>query len=149
MINFFTDIFEFHHKLNQLLINQMIEVPDKLSQKATLLLCHSLNAHQIWNSRITNEQPIGVFEIHSLNDCFKLNQSNFDKTKIILQDENFQTNVSYQNSKGVNYNNTVQQILFHISNHNSYHRGQLISELKNQGIEPIISDYICYRRTEI
>ncbi|GER57900.1 hypothetical protein ULMA_00080 [Patiriisocius marinus] len=147
MINFFTDIFDFHLKMNQLFINQMVKNPNKVSQKATLLLCHSLNAHQIWNSRITNKKPIGVFDIHPLNDCIELDKSNFETTKFILQNMNFQVNISYQNSKGVDYNNTIQEILFHISNHYSHHRGQLTSELKHQGIEPIISDYIYHKRT--
>tara|TARA_B100000508_G_C11451818_1_gene274513 strand:+ start:1113 stop:1562 length:450 start_codon:yes stop_codon:yes gene_type:complete len=149
MVAFFTNIFEFHYKINQSLINQMIENTDKVSKKANLLMCHSINAHQIWNSRITNEKSLGVFDIYPLNKCINLNKSNLDTTCLILQNEDFQKTILYQNSKGVAYKNTIQEILFHISNHYSHHRGQLISELKQNDIEPIISDYIFHKRNEL
>ncbi|MGB0880463.1 MAG: DinB family protein [Polaribacter sp.] len=149
MINFFTDVFKFHFEINQLIINQIIESSDKISQKANFLLCHSLNAHQIWNARITNKNPLGVFDIHPLKACIELDKSNFETTKLILQKENLKETILYQNSKGIKFENTIQDIQFHISNHYSHHRGQLISELKQTGIEPIISDYIYHKRSEI
>lgn len=42
----------------------------------------------------------------------------------------------------------IQQILFHIANHFTHHRGQIISDLRQNGIEPRISDYIFYKRSE-
>lgn len=149
MLTFFTNISEFHYKINELLINQMIDNIENVSKKANLLLCHSINAHQIWNSRIANEKSLGVFEIYPLIDCINLNKSNFETTILILQNEDLQRTILYQNSKGVKYKNTIQEILFHISNHYSHHRGQLISELKQNDIEPIISDYIFHKRTEL
>lgn len=149
MINFFTDIFKFHFKINQLLINQMVENSYTISQKSNLLLCHSINAHQIWNSKIINEKPLGVFDIHSLKKCINLDKSNLETTKLILQNKDLQANISYKNSQGLDFENTIQEILFHISNHYSHHRGQLISELRQNDIEPIISDYIFHKRTKL
>lgn len=146
---FLTKIFEFHYEINQLLINQMIDNNDKVSEKANLLLCHSINAHQIWNSRIINKKSTGVFDLHSLNFCVNLNESNLETTKLILQEKELQESILYQNSKGIKYKNNIQDILYHILNHYSHHRGQLISELKQSDIEPIISDYIFHKRTEI
>lgn len=149
MKSLFTDIFEFHNKINQILITQMIENTDRVSKKSHLLLCHSINAHQIWNSRIINETPLGVFDIHALKKCLDLDKSNLEVSKLILLNEDLQTGISYKTSKGVEYKNTVEEILFHISNHYSHHRGQLISELRQNDIEPIISDYIFHKRIEL
>ncbi len=149
MIKFFTNVFEYHYKINERLINQMLDNIENVSEKANLLLCHSINAHQIWNSRIANEKSLGVFEIYPLTDCIDLNKSNFETTILILQNEDLQKTILYQNSKGLVYENTIQDILFHISNHYSHHRGQLISELKQTDIEPIVSDYIFHKRSVI
>lgn len=146
---YFASIFEFHYEINNLLISQMLDNIDNVSKKANLLMCHSINAHQIWNSRITNKKSVNAFDIHSLNICVGLNKSNIETTKLILQEKELEDTILYKNSKGIKYENDIQDILFHISNHYSHHRGQLISELKQTGIKPIISDYIFHKRTEI
>ena len=37
-------------------------------------------------------------------------------------------------------------MLFHFVNHSTYHRGQIASNLKEHGIEPLVTDYIFYKR---
>jgi uncharacterized damage-inducible protein DinB len=44
------------------------------------------------------------------------------------------------------YINSIQQILFHVANHFSHHKGQIISDLRQSGIDPIVIDYIFYKR---
>ncbi|MCH7396746.1 hypothetical protein MM236_02050 [Belliella sp. DSM 107340] len=58
----------------------------------------------------------------------------------------FNITADYSNSKGQKYSSSVRDILFHIINHSTYHRSQIASELKNQGIEPLITDYIFFKR---
>lgn len=158
---FFKDIFEYHHDINQLLIGQMQDNVWAVSQYAEHLLSHSLNAHQIWNARILQETKLGVNDKHTYDACFALNKETLSKTMLIIENRDLQESVFYKNTKGLKFKNTIQQILFHISNHYSHHRGQLISDLKQsdlgpiktdlyqQGLEPIISDYIFHRRTAL
>lgn len=146
MKDFFKDIFEYHSKINQLLLTQMKENLSLVSERGILLMCHSVNAHQIWNARILSEKSIGVNDIGSIDTYINMDSENLRKTKFILLDRDLKQNISYYNTKGLHFENSIQHILFHISNHFSHHRGQLVSELKSNGLEPIVSDYIFHKR---
>ena len=146
MKSFFKEIFEYHHQTNQRLIGQISENIDKVSERTIPLFSHAINAHQIWNSRILQTAPLGVFEIHSLDKCIELDKENFEHTIKIMDSYEMFFVVSYQDSKGDLYQNTVSDILYHIGNHFTHHRGQLISDLRQNDIAPIRTDYILYKR---
>ncbi len=143
---FFTDIFGHHKHYNQQLIDVFTTHEATISKRSIPLLSHCINAHQIWNSRILKTDPLGVFEEHSLEKCRTLDLSNFDDTITILSEIDFHKLIAYTNSKGHTYTNSVQDILFHIANHFTHHRGQLISDLRQHGMEPPVTDYIFYMR---
>ena len=147
MKDFFIDIIEYQHRLNALIINQMLESATKLPERAHLLMCHSINAHQIWNARILDQKTFGVFERYFLQEMLSHNNTNLSNTIQIINSIDLTDSITYQNTKGVSFTNTVRDILFHISNHYSHHRGQIIAKLKQAGIAPIVSDYIIHRRT--
>ena len=146
MKEFFKNIFEYHNHFNQKLIEQLIENENLLSNRTIPLLSHSINAHQIWNARITNDEKLGVHAEQTLQKCKKLDDENYNKTLEILRNHELTENITYANSKGTEFNNSIQQILFHISNHFSHHKGQIISDLRQSGINPIVTDYIFYKR---
>ncbi len=56
MIDFFKELFEYSHHYNQQLARVFTEQSTLTSEKAIKLFSHVLNAHHIWNSRITQEQ---------------------------------------------------------------------------------------------
>lgn len=146
MKEFFKDIFEYHNHFNQKLIEQLIENENSLSDRTIPLLSHSINAQQIWNARITNKEKLRVHAEHSLQECKQIDNENYYNTLEILKNHELTENIFYANSKGTEFNNTIQQILFHIANHFSHHKGQIISDLRQSGINPIVTDYIFYKR---
>jgi len=146
MKTFFKDIFGYHKHYNQQLIDVFTEHLSTISERSIPLLSHCINAHQIWNSRILATEPLPVFEKHSLETCRTLDLSNYNDTLIILSEKDFNMLIAYTNSKGHTYTNSVQEILFHIANHYTHHKGQLISDLRQHGIEPPVTDYIFYKR---
>lgn len=147
MKNFFQDLFEYNHHSNTEVMRLILDKEERYSEKASVLLSHTLNAHHIWNSRIIEEPPKhSVWQVHSLKKAFVLDRDNFETSKAILEVGALQKKINYVNSKGVAFQNKIQDILFHIINHSTYHRGQLASELKEQGFTPISTDYIFYKR---
>src|SRR5690606_36056016 len=118
----------------------------KISERTIPLFSHIVNAHQIWNSRILHKKALGVHQLHSHEKCKKLDTTNYFDTLNILSELDLNTIIKYKNSKGDEFENSIQQILFHVSNHFSHHRGQIISDLRQNGIEPIVTDYIFYKR---
>lgn len=146
MKEFFEDIFEYHHHFNQKIVNQLIENETKLSERTIQLFCHSINAHQFWNARILGEEPFGVQQLHKLDRCKEIDGQNYQNTLKILNHRDLEETVKYQNSAGIEFHNTIQQILYHVANHYSHHRGQIVSDIRRAGIDPIVTDYIFYKR---
>lgn len=146
MKKFFQEIIEFHHDMNQLILQIFKENEKQITPAIYALISHSINAHQIWNARILQEETFGVYDIHTLEVCREMDEDNYQTTLKIIDTYDLEQTVIYQNSKGQAFQNTVGEILFHISNHFSHHRGQLMSLLKKQGIQPPMTDFIFYKR---
>lgn len=147
MNTIFKELFEYSHHFNQAIAITFTSESEKTSQKANVLYCHVLNAHQIWNNRIMPIQPLhGVWDLYPIEKRAEIDAENYSHTLKILNQINLLDRISYANSKGQKFENSIQDILFHIINHSTYHRGQIATEFRNSGIEPINTDYIFYKR---
>lgn len=144
---FFKELFEYNLVSNQRLLALFQEYSGAVSERALKLLNHILNAHHIWTKRIEQETPgIGVWDVHGLDDLGTMNDDNHIRTIGIVERMSSDQEIAYTNSKGDAFQNTVRDILFHIINHSTYHRGQIASELRERGIEPPGTDFILYKR---
>ncbi len=147
MNTFFKELFEYSNHYNQKLIALFEANQGKVPEKSVKLFNHILNAHQIWNCRIELIQaPCKVWEIRPAAEHKQLDETNYKNSVRILDNFDLAKVIEYTNSSGQAYSNTIKDILFHVSNHSTYHRGQIASDLKQAGIEPLITDYIFYKR---
>lgn len=146
MTSLFKDIFTYHHHFNQKLVEEFKLHLANLPERSFPLFCHMLNAHQIWNARILKEQEFGVQQQHTLEQCALIDETNFITTLKILETVDLESVTTYKNSKGQSFSNSVRDILFHVANHTTHHRGQIISDFRQSGIPPLVTDYIFYRR---
>lgn len=148
MIPFFINKFEYNHHCNSRVIDQIEKSPSSYVERVQRLICHTLNAQNIWNHRILGEPPtqlvwdtFGIERLHFLND------ENHEMSLEILENNRLDAIINYEDSKGDSYSNSVENILFHIINHSTYHRGQLITTLKQNRVVPISTDFILYKRS--
>lgn len=140
------DLFEYTFHFNSEMIRVIGENIEKVDEKTISLINHILNAQQIWNSRILGEKTFEVWQINPFEMLEEINQHNFEKSIEIINNFDPDRKINYQNSRGTNFENTVFEMLFQAINHSSYHRGQINSLLKQNGIDPILTDYIFYKR---
>jgi hypothetical protein len=91
-------------------------------------------------------QMFRVWEKVELNTMPEIIQTNFNQSIEIISNYDFSTIISYKNTKGLEFNNNIGDILYHIINHSTYHRGQISVEFRKNNLEPIPSDYIFYKR---
>ncbi|QNK64190.1 damage-inducible protein DinB [Pedobacter sp. PAMC26386] len=145
MITFFKEIFEYNHQMNQMLIGTLIENEEKASEKAFQLLCHIVNVHMIWNSRILNESLAGTLGIHPIKELQKLDTTNYQNTLSIIQKSDLSNILEYSDMKGNSHRDLIRDILFQSINHSTYHRAQIATECRQTEIEPLITDYIFYK----
>lgn len=146
MEEFFIELFEYNNHYNQQLIAQFAAHEGRIPEKSLKLLSHIVNAQRIWNSRIIGQAASGVWDIQPNEKLAGLNQENYTRSLEIMSTRDFNELIDYVNSKGDSYSNTIKDILFHVVNHGTYHRGQIASNCRENGIEPIVSDYIFYKR---
>lgn len=140
------DLFEYTYHFNREMIKIISENITKVDEKTVSLINHTLNAQQIWNSRILSEKSFEVWQINPFESLDGINHQNFLKSIDIIQKSDLDKKIEYQNSRGTNFENSIFEMLFHAINHSTYHRGQINSLLKQNGIEPLLTDYIFYKR---
>ncbi|MDN5479655.1 MAG: damage-inducible protein DinB [Chryseobacterium sp.] len=140
------DLFEYTYHFNKEMIQIISENITTVDEKTISLINHTLNAQQIWNSRILDEKSFEVWQVNSFEFLDGINHQNFLKSIDIIQNQDLDTRKEYHNSGGAKFENSIFEMLFHAINHSTYHRGQINSLLKQNGIEPLLTDYIFYKR---
>ncbi len=146
MKDLFKEIFEYHHHFNQLLIEQLELHEATLPKRTFPLFCHLLNASQVWNSRVLNLPPLGIHQVHTYSQCTLVNNTIMEGVIEILEHRDLRETIHYINTAGEAFSNTTRDILFHSANHATHHKGQIISDFRLTGIEPLVTDYIYYKR---
>ncbi|MBB4805614.1 putative damage-inducible protein DinB [Chryseobacterium defluvii] len=140
------DLFQYTDHFNQQMIKLISENLSKVDEKTISLINHTLNAQQIWNSRILGETSFEVWQLSPFEDLEQINHQNYLKSVAIVENYDLDKRIEYQNSKGSKFENSIFEMLFQAVNHSTYHRGQINSLLKQNGIEPLLTDYIFYKR---
>lgn len=144
---FFNSLFDYNFHCNKKLIEAFSTI-DTVPETSAKLFSHILNAHHLWNARLRDrDSELEVWQVHdvkALGDIHYENQRN--SFEIISNTEDFEKRIDYENTEGRLFTNTVQDILFHIINHSTNHRGQMVMDFRASGLEPLSSDYIHYKR---
>lgn len=141
--DYFKNLFKYNYSINQQLAEYLTTHADEVPERIILLACHISNAHYIWNSRIM-EKSIDTkpWDSFPISELLEREKENMECTMKILNEVDFELIKSYTNSLGNSYESQVSDILTHIVNHGTYHRGQIALLLRENGFEPIPSDFI-------
>src|SRR5919198_2842756 len=115
--------------------------------RSAKLMAHILAAEALWRDRmLQRSQQLAVWPELSLHQMLELvQQLKGDWKNILGQLDNagaLSRVMSYTNSKGEHWSNTVQDILMHVVMHSAYHRGQIASDMRAAGLEPVYTDFI-------
>ncbi|UWX55137.1 hypothetical protein NYZ99_00365 [Maribacter litopenaei] len=86
-------------------------------------------------------------QIHDIKDWSDIHYENQrDSFEIITNADGFDKRIDYENSEGRLFTNNIKDILFHIINHSTNHRGQIAVDFRNNNLEPLVLDYVFYKR---
>lgn len=146
MNDFFAELFDYNHLSNRKLIERLSENRSSLSERSVQLISHMLNAHQIWNARILQEVTFQVWQLNEWEALALIDQDNYKRSLRILEHMDLEQVIAYRTSTGAKFSNKVRDILFHLVNHSTYHRGQLGMDMRRSGVEPLNTDFILYKR---
>lgn len=153
MLNY-AELFTYNKEANESFLN-ILTTHNGLSPETHDLMSHILLAHKIWLLRINNLQKIpvpGAWDRLEARKYHLMNEENYLKTTNYLNASAFGLNpgklITYTNSRGDHFQNSIEEIFFHILNHSNYHRAQLAARFRRENLTPPSTDYIFYSRNK-
>jgi uncharacterized damage-inducible protein DinB len=127
---------------------EIFETETTYGEKEVALFSHILNAQHIWTHRILQQVPqFDRLQVHPAENFSGISDDNARALDYILNTMPLDQTIHYAIADGSKYMNTVEQILFHVVNHSTYHRGQIASQLKLNGITPPVTDFVALSRS--
>ena len=116
---------------------------------------HVWDAQEIWFTRIQGNE-ITEWPSKSFTGSFEEGMKLFTSSSKALHDfiaskdrAFLDTHIHYKNMKGIAYSQPVEDILFHLVNHGTFHRGQVVTMLRTLGHTDFQStDLITYMRLQ-
>jgi uncharacterized damage-inducible protein DinB len=138
MKDYFLRLFKFNEWANVRLSAMIRTVEKDCPADALLLYNHVGQAGSVWLNRLKGQTPLtSVWEVHPLEEADKLLLLNSKEWIEFIQTSAnvFEGAIEYKNTQGTAFLNNKVDILAHVVNHNTYHRGQIIKMIK-----PILGD---------
>ncbi len=115
------------------------------------LFSHILLAEKVWITRLqgldSSSLPIWLeLDIEGCAELIMRNEASFTTFLANLAEADLDKLLIYTNSKGIEFRDSVRDILNHVALHGQYHRGQINSRLRLDGFEPVNIDFITFVR---
>jgi len=113
-------------------------------------LTHILAAEWIWLKRWQSESPKALLDPADFPDLAALRAKwlEVEREQMAfvnnLTDERLNASISYINTKGKTWTYPLWQMLQHLVNHSTYHRGQVITMLRQLGAAPVATDFLLF-----
>jgi uncharacterized damage-inducible protein DinB len=123
------------------------------TERSLQLMSHILAAERVWLDRLKQQpQSVPVWPEPNLEQCeaqaAELGGLWLEFLDLITAGDVSQS-ISYKNSKGEEWTNTIVDVLTHVILHSAYHRGQIASHMRTNGQTPAYTDFIHGVRQEL
>ena len=115
-------------------------------------LVHLYGAEWVWNERIEGRSPTslvagtGFPDLASVRTKLEEMDSFFIDYASRLTPQDLERVIHYKSFAGEDFSNPIWQTLHQLTNHASYHRGQLTTLLRQLGAKPATTDLIAFYR---
>ncbi len=142
----FEKLFEYDLWANKKILLAIRELDESgIREEAISLLSHIIAAQKVWMHRITGEETaVDIWPELSTAEISQIMKENTEKLKGLVAYSD--KTITYQNSKGKEFNNAVGDILTHLVIHGQHHRAQIAKLIRQAGQTPPGTDYILFLR---
>ena len=158
MKKFTLKLYNYHVWANQTLINHIELLPEELlSRKFNSVFSsigetfgHIYMVDHIWFQRIKGKSPSKI-NSKTFDDIVEMKKwfgKQQDEIQSFIKQVDVEKIVKYQNSKGVQFNNPIYEIIQHMVNHGTYHRGNIASLIRQSGFKGVSTDFIFFLRKQ-
>jgi len=138
MQEYFRKIHEYNYWANKAVLKALTEM-NPPEPKGLKLLGHIIFAMDVWLARVKQEDLARFTDPwipYTLDECRgkveKLHQGWIEFLEG-LKPEDLPRKVSYTNTKGQRYECAIQDVIIHVVDHGTYHRGQMATAIHQGG----------------
>jgi uncharacterized damage-inducible protein DinB len=113
-------------------------------------LTHIMSAEWIWLRRWKGTSPKAMLNPADYPnlDALRTKWAEIEREQMEfvrgVTDESLRTVITYVNTKGETWRYPLWQMMQHLVNHSSYHRGQITTLLRQLGAEPTHTDFLLF-----
>lgn len=115
-------------------------------------LAHIMAAQWIWNERFHNRPTTGLPKADQYTDLAVLGERWAEVQRDLLgfvnrlSDGDLERTFEYRDTKGNAHRSVYREVLQHLVNHGTYHRGQVTTLLRQLGVKPVNTDLMVFYR---
>ncbi|HUA14190.1 MAG TPA: DinB family protein [Verrucomicrobiae bacterium] len=124
----------------------VIEASGKGRERSLQLFAHILSAERLWLERLQGKPPsTPVWPQATVEGCQEQAAGMARLWREYLEpitSGDLSQSISYKNTKGEAWTNTILDVLTHVILHSTYHRGQIASHTRASGEAPAYTDFI-------
>lgn len=146
---------------NKILMERLNQLPPEIFNKENgssfgsiyNTVFHLMQAETIWWQRLKLLEPVQLPADDPSKNFRLLSEKYLSLSRqltdwvIASGEKNLSHVFGYYNSKKEYFKQPVQQVLLHLFNHETYHRGQIITMLRQSGVDKIpATDFIVFSR---
>lgn len=159
-LNEITELFDYNLWANNRLFEAVTQLPGEQYHQDLKAghggihgtLAHIVGAQKLWLARWRSSPDTSLLtgkDIGSLLDLISIWETVSSETAEFLSnmtDETLQDKFTINTTTGKQFTHTFQQMMQHLVNHSSSHRGQITAMLRQFGVRPPSIDLIAYYR---
>lgn len=140
-------LFEYNLWANQKFAEVLVSNEFK-HPKILRFISHTANAQLIWFDRVNgkvSQTPVWIeYPISEAIDLLINNSKAW--LRLLNEKEDFTSAITYVDSGGASHQSVLSDIITHVANHGTHHRGQIALLLREEGIAPPASDFMYFSR---
>ncbi len=148
MKKYFLKLYQYNawsnHRVLNCLTRQKVD-----DEKILTLMGHIVAAQFLWLYRIKGlaAPDVKLWGDYTMEQLLSMAEEASKKwIDFVESTDDFDRELTYRNYLNEPYTNNVEMIMIHLVNHSSYHRAQIAMLLRQQGLEPVNTDFITYDR---
>ncbi|MBL0922360.1 MAG: DinB family protein [Phycisphaerales bacterium] len=150
LVNHFRRLFDCDRRATALLVDAL-RGAERAPERALERLAHTVAASEVWLSRVdrTAPRPDELFPKWGLNESAERAEAvgrAWSERIGSWTDTRLHQPVRYTSTEGAAYESRLHEILTHVVNHATYHRGQIAVDLRAAGFAPPTTDFIAITR---
>ncbi|MBI4666110.1 MAG: DinB family protein [Nitrospinae bacterium] len=121
-------------------------------ERAYKVIGHAVNVERLWLNRLEHGEKAKAPEMfpiltkNELEETIDENSMDFSRILAGMGSDGLSRIVDYVTTEGDQKQSAAGDILFHVINHSTYHRGQVALLLGSGGGHAAVTDYIAFAR---